>query len=314
MFGLIVGIILVIASIIGFIMGVKMRSAIPTIGGVIVLILAVVMIVSSFISVVPTGYTGVLTTFGRVEDRSVEAGINFIAPWQQIVKLDNRTQKVNINASAFSSDIQQVDTVLSINYCINQETANELYRTVGVNYFDNVVLPRIMENTKSVYSQYSAENLIANRDRLSDEIATLMRNDMERYGINIISIAIEDLDFTDAFTNAVEAKQVAAQNKLTAETQQAQRTMEQTAQAEREIIAANAEAEKAIIAANADLEVVKVQAEAALYAGEKEAEMNTRIANSLTDSLVDYYRVKQWNGELPTYVGGENTTPMLDLR
>ena len=108
-------------------------------------------------------------------------------------------------------------------------------------------------------------------------------------------------------------KQVAAQNKLTAETEQAQKTMEEEATAKRAVIAANAEAEKAIIAANADLEVVKVQAEAALYAGEKEAEMNKRISESLTDSLLRYYWIKQWNGQLPTTVLGNGADYMIDL-
>ena len=136
---------------------------------------------------------------------------------------------------------------------------------------------------------------------------------MKRYGITIVSIAIEDIDFTDAFTTAVEAKQVAAQNKLTAETEQAQKTMEEEATARRAVIAANAEAEKAVIAANAELEVVKVQAEAALYAGEKEAEMNKRISESLTEPLIQYYWIKQWDGKLPTTVLGDSGNYMIDL-
>jgi regulator of protease activity HflC (stomatin/prohibitin superfamily) len=136
---------------------------------------------------------------------------------------------------------------------------------------------------------------------------------MKNYGITIVSIAIEDIDFTDAFTNAVEAKQVAAQNKLTAETQQAQKTMEEEAAAKRAVIAANAEAEKAIIAANADLEVVKVQAEAALYACEKEAEMNKRISESLAGDIIQYYWIKQWNGILPSTVLGGDASYMIDL-
>lgn len=310
----IIGIILVVVAIGMFIYSLANCEMSATIGGCVSIVLAIVLIVCSCFAIVPTGYTGILTTFGRVEDRTISAGINTIAPWQDIVKLDNRTQKVEINTSAFSSDIQQVDTKLSMNYCINQDTAQELYKSVGKNYYESIMLPRVLENTKSIYSQYTAENLIANRDKLSDEIVELMRNDMDRYGITIVSLAIEDIDFTDAFTNAVEAKQVAAQNKLTAETEQAQKTMEQNAQAERDIIAAKTEAEKALIAANADLEVVKVQAEAALYAGEKEAEMNKRIAEALSPSLVDYYWIKQWNGSLPEYYGGDSTTPVIDLR
>lgn len=275
--------------------------------------LAVVLVIASCIAVVPTGYTGILTTFGKVENRTIPAGISFVAPWQKVIKMDNRTQKVQIQTSAFSSDIQQVDLLLSVNYCIDQNTAQELYKTVGTGYYDNIMFPRIQENTKAVFSQYSAENLIAKRDTLSDSIVETTATDMQRYGIVIVSISIEDIDFTDAFTNAVEAKQVAAQNKLTAETQQAQETMEEQARAERAIIAANAEAEQAVIAAQADLEVVQIQAEASLYAGQREAEMNQRIAEALTDQLIEYYWIKQWDGKLPETVLGESSNYMIDL-
>lgn len=275
--------------------------------------LAVVLLAVSCVSIVPTGYTGILTTFGRVEDRTVSAGLNVVWPWQKVVKMDNRTQRVQITTSAFSSDIQQVDLQISVNYCINQSTAKELYRTVGVNYFESVMSPQILENTKAVISKYSAENLIANRDSLSSLIAKDTAADMASYGITIVAIALEDIDFTDAFTNAVEAKQVAAQNRLTAETQQAQKTMEQEAESKRAIIAANAEAEQAIIAANADLEVVKIQAEASLYAGEREAEMNKRISEALTGDLIKYYWIKQWNGLLPTTVLDREGGYMISL-
>ena len=122
---------------------------------------------------------------------------------------------------------------------------------------------------------------------------------MSSYGINIVSLSIQDIDFTDEFTDAVERKQVAVQEKLTAETKQAQATMEQKAEAERAVIKAKAEAEQAKIAAEADLEVVKIQAEAALFAGEKEAEANRKIGDTLNENLIKYYYIKQWDGKLP---------------
>ena len=279
----------------------------------IAIVLSIGMLFFSSMAIVPTGFTGILTTFGRVEDRTINAGMNFIAPWQNVVTMDNRTQKVELTLSAFSSDIQQVDVKMSTNYCIDQNTAQKLYKTIGVNYYEAVMLPRIQENVKAVFSKYTAENLIAKRESLSEQIKESTAKDLESFGITIVNIAIEDIDFTDAFTNAVEAKQVAAQNKLTAQTQQEQKTMEERAAAERVKIAAQGEADKAIIAANADLEVVKVQAEAALYAGEREAEMNQRISKSLTDELVSYYWIKQWNGELPTTVLSDDGNYMLAL-
>ena len=302
--------ILAILVLIGSIIAITQDSKIM---GIVGFLLTIILLFVSCIGIVPTGYTGILTTFGAISDRTIDAGMNFKAPWQKIITMDNRAQKVEIQTQAFSSDIQQVNIVLSVNYCIDQQTARDLYKTVGRSYYENIMFPRIQENIKAVFSQYTAEALIANREILSGSTADLIRNDMNPYGITIISIAIEDIDFTDAFTNAVEAKQVAAQNKLTAETQQAQKTMEQEAEAERAIIAANAQAEQDIIAAKADLEVVKIQADAALYAGEREANMNERIAAALTNELINYYWIKQWNGELPSTVLGTESNYMISL-
>lgn len=282
------------------------------IGSFIALIVAIIL-AFSMIKTVPTGYTGILTTFGKVEPNTVSAGVHVIAPWQKIVKLDNRTQKVSVETDTFSKDIQQVKVSLAVNFCIDQTTAQELYKTVGVNYYESVVLPRILENVKAVVAEYSAENLVAKRGELSDEILTRLTDDAAAYGINIISISVEDIDFTDEFTDAVERKQVATQNKLAAETEQAQKTMEEQAAADRAVISAKAKAEQDVIAANAELEVTKIQAEAALYAGEKEAEMNKRIAESLTPNLVKYYYIKQWEGVLPKTVLGENNSFMINL-
>lgn len=282
------------------------------IGSIVGLIVAIIL-AFSMIKTVPTGYTGILTTFGKVEPNTVSAGVHVIAPWQKIVKLDNRTQKVSVETDTFSKDIQQVKVSLAVNFCIDQATAQELYKTVGVNYYESVVLPRILENVKAVVAEYSAENLVAKRGELSDEILTRLTDDAAAYGINIISISVEDIDFTDEFTDAVERKQVASQNKLAAETEQAQKTMEEQAAADRAVISAKAKAEQDIIAANAELEVTKIQAEAALYAGEKEAEMNKRIAESLTPNLVKYYYIKQWEGVLPKTVLGESNSFMISL-
>ena len=272
----------------------------------IILLIGIIFFANSCSSV-PAGHTGILTTFGKVEDRILTEGLNWKSPFQKVIKMDNRTQKTVEEFQAFSSDIQEVDIMLAVNYSINQETAQNLYRTVGVEYYTNIVYPRLLESTKSVFSNYTAEQLIGNRENLSTEIKDLVIPDVARYGIIISDISVQDIDFTDAFTNAVEAKQVAAQDKLTAETRQAQLTMEAEQEAARQVIKANADAEQAQIAARADLEVTKIQADAAEYAGLKEAAKNKAISEWLTPDLLQYYYIQQWDGKLPTYMLGENT-------
>lgn len=272
----------------------------------IILLIGIIFLASSCVSI-PAGHTGILTTFGKVEDKVFTEGLNWKSPFQKVIKMDNRTQKTTETFQAFSSDIQEVDIMLAVNYSINQETAQNLYRTVGVEYYTNIVYPRLLESTKSVFSNYTAEQLIGNRENLSNEIKDLVIPDVARYGIIISDISVQDIDFTDAFTNAVEAKQVAAQDKLTAETKQAQLTMEAEQEAQRQVIKAQADAEQAKIAAQADLEVTKIQADAAEYAGLKEAIRIKAISQALTPDVLKYYYIQQWDGKLPTYMLGENT-------
>ncbi len=271
-------------------------------------LIVLIVVVTSCTATVETGYTGIITTFGRVEDKTLEAGLHIKSPFQQIIPMDNREQKTSFTTEAFSSDIQQVNVTGSINYAINKETAMNLFKQVGTDYFSKLVYPRMLEITKGVFSKYTAENLVANRQVLSEQIRTGLYQELKDYGINVISLSIENIDFTDAYTDAVEAKQVAAQRKLQAEIEQAQMTMETQQQAERQRINAEAAASVARINADADAYAVKVRSEA-------EAEANKLIAESLTDNLIRFNEIKAWDGKLPVYMAGEGATtvPVLEL-
>ncbi len=278
-----------------------------------IIIAAVTLIVLILVSVtctatVQTGYTGIVTTFGRVEDKTLEAGLHIKSPFQQIITMDNREQKTSFTTEAFSSDIQQVNITGSINYAINKDTAMNLFKQVGTDYFNKLVYPRMLEITKGVFSKYTAENLVANRQVLSEQIRDGLYQELQNYGINVISLSIENIDFTDAYTDAVEAKQVAAQRKLQAEIEQSQMTMETQQQAERQRINAEAAANVARINADADAYAVKIRSEA-------EAEANKQIADSLTEKLIRFNEIKAWDGKLPAYLSGEGATtiPVLQL-
>ena len=275
------------------------------------------------IASVPTGHTGVVTTFGKVEDKTFDAGFNTKAPWQNVVIMDNRVQKANTTLACFSSDIQEVTIAYTLNYQIDKANAQEIYRSVGTAYYDTVIVPNIAEAVKVVTAQYTAEQLVGSRAELATAIDAVLSENLAKYNIQVVSTAIEDMDFTDAFTNAVEAKQVAAQNKLQAEIEQAQKVMEQQAAAEMSVIQANAaaetakiqaeaNAETAKIKAEADLEVVKIEADGVEYAGQKEAAANKAISESLTEELLKYYYIQNWNGSLPdTYVGSEDVSMII---
>ena len=316
MFGLILAIILVVAGFVisniffpdkhrrdGDVISRKpQRTGVRIIGAV----LAAILCIMSCVSYVPTGYTGIVTTFGKVHEHTLDAGINFHAPWDNVITMDNREQRATFQLAAFSKDIQQVDIQGSINYNIDKATAMNLYKDVGTEYVSILIGPRIQEDVKIVIAQYNAENLIASRQDVANKIESLIREELTSKGINIISLAIENIDFTDAFENAVEAKQVATQEKLRAQTQQEQATMEAQQAAERKKIEAQAAAEVAKVQADADAYAVQVKAEA-------EAEANKKISASLTEELVNYRQIQQLDGILPQFVGSGDTIPIINF-
>lgn len=295
---------LVIAAlilIVGLTLGLQLRAsekAGSKRAGVLIMVAALLLAaaagVVSCVRTVPTGYTGLVTVFGRVEDYTLDSGIHYVAPWKQVVTMDNRIQKRTVSLPCFSSDIQEVSVSYTINYQISKSDAMILYRTVGRDYYETVISPNIAEAVKVVTARYTAEDLVGMRDELAEDIEEILAERLLKHSIEVVGTSIENMDFTDAFTNAVEEKQVAQQNKLRAQTE-----------AERKVIEARAEAE--IRKVEADAEAYEVLAKA-----EAEAEANRKIGESLTQQLIDYYYAQNWDGQLPKIVSGESGSTIVN--
>lgn len=262
------------------------KVAIAIACGVVAFILMIVTLCS--ICKIPTGHTGVITSFGKVEDYTYDAGIHVKAPWKKVIKMDNRVQKQSVELQCFSSDIQEVKIVYTINYQINKNNAMVIYSTIGKEYYDIAIVPNITESVKVVTARYTAEQLVGTRDELALAIEKDLTERLREFNIELVSTSIEDMDFTDAYTNAVEAKQVAQQNKLKAETEAAQK-----------IIEAEANAEVARVKAQGEADAKRIAAEA-------EAEANKKLAASLDEKVLKNKWYEKWDGKYPQVVTGNS--------
>ncbi len=347
MLGLVIGILLLAATVIGvfvikgFVQSGKARklnALVLPVG----LVLAFAFVFSGCICSVETGHTGIVTVFGRVEDKQYEAGFHFKAPWESVVPMDNRVQKITVELGCFSSDIQEVKVVYTLNYQIDKNNAKKIYKDIGSEYYKVIVEPTIAEAVKVVAAHYTAEQLVQTREELANGIETMLSENLGRYNIKVSATAIEDMDFTDAFTDAVEAKQVAEQKKKQAIIEQEQALLQAKNQKEIAVTKAAADAEIAEITAEADKKVAEIGADSAEYQGKKEAAIALQKLASIngwtvkeengvnklykpdgsavTDeelkegakNLINYYYVQQWDGKLPeTYFGSEEFAKLL---
>lgn len=253
----------------------------------IIIIAFVIGVALSCITIVQPGHTGVVVTFGRVDDTVLQEGLHFKIPLvQNVVMIDNRITKLEVDTEAFSSDLQTVETRLAINYRVDTAKSYSIYKNIGSGYEGVLVEPAVNEVLKAIVAQYSAEESVTNRTLISNGLVDGLNNKLNDIGLYVTDVNIINFEFSEAYINAIEEKQVAQQKLLKAETEK------QTA-----ITNAQAEAEAIKIRAEAEAEALKITARA-------EAEANATIAESLTSDLIQYHKVDKWDGKLPTVTGG----------
>ena len=285
--------------------------------------LLVVILLGDSFATVPVGSTGILLTFGKVEDgKALSEGLHIKLPLvQRIVSMDNRVKKLELNTEAFSKDIQTVSATLAVNYRLQAEKSFAIYKTHGTQYEQNIIVPAAHEVLKSVCAQYTAEELISKRAESSDMMRDELDGKLSGMGITVTDFNIIDFDFSDEFINAVEAKQVAEQVKKKAATEnetaiaQAEREKQVSikqseAEAERVRIEAEAQAQSTLIAAQAQADAVKLAADAEAYRMESEGKY-------VSSALIDKILAENWDGKLPSMVGGDvkgilNVDSLLD--
>ena len=249
----------------------------------IVILLAVGLLFSSYVVIEP-GHTGVVVTMGKVEDNVLQEGFHFKIPFiQDVIKIDNRIVKLEVQTEAFSKDLQTVQTTLAINYRVDTKKSYSIYKNVGADYENVLVVPAVNEVLKAISASYTAEESVTNRVLISDGLVAGLNDKLNEAGLYVTDVNIIDFDFSDAFIQAIEEKQVAQQKLLTAET----------------------EKQTAIAKAEAEAKTIVIKAEA-------EAEANRVLSESITTNVIEYNKIEKWNGELPQVTGGSGTLINLD--
>lgn len=246
-----------------------------------VVALAAIVVLSQCFSIVSSGNTGVVVTMGAVGDKVLDEGVHLKAPFaQRVLQMNNRTQKIETEGTASSKDLQVISYVVAVNYRVNHASSASLYKNVGMDYESIIVAPAIQESIKAVTAQFTAEQLITERQTISAQIKDVLSEKIGSYGIAVEIFNIVNFDFSEEFNAAVEAKQTAQQNALKAEQ---------------------------------DLARIEVEAKQAVTKAEAEAESIRLIQQALAQSpnYVEYIKWNKWDGKLPEVMGDSNL--LLDI-
>lgn len=248
-------------------------------GGLIAAVIVLIVGANSF-TTVDAGHTGVVLTFGKVSDTVLGEGLHVKAPFvQQVVQIDNRVLKAEVDCSSASSDLQTVSSTIALNYRVKNEASASIYRDVGPTYENIIIAPAIQECVKAVTAKYTAEQLITDRQIISDQMKELLFDKISSYGIEIEIFNIISFEFTAEYNAAIEAKQTAQQNALKAQQ---------------------------------DLQRIKVEAEQTIEKAQAEAEAYRLKSEQITPQMIAMEYIDKWDGKLPA-VAGADSSMLIDI-
>jgi prohibitin 2 len=287
------------------------RSLIRIVVPVIIGIIIISIIAISSVRIVDAGNRGILLHFGAVDtSMSLDEGLHFVVPFRDnVVQMEVRTQKIVESATSASKDLQDVSTQVALNYHINPDNAQIVYRQLGYDYANRVIVPAIQESVKQVTARFNAEELITNRETVKNQIEEQVRARLAPYNIVVDALSITEFAFSQQFTTAVEAKVEAQQRALQAQNE-LRRIQIEAQQNEAQAIGE----QKANIARAEGIKQANV------LQAEGEAQAITIIDQQLRNNptYLEWLKATKWDGKLPLVTGGagedgQGVTPFIDI-
>lgn len=249
--------------------------------------LTVLLIGYNSVKIVPNGYTGVVSSFGHVQDSYLKSGINFIPPWMKVQEVDIATHKQEVQMNVATSDLQQVTTVITVQYSFDPDKTVNLVREYRnpEQILDRVIVPTIVSGTKTLTSGNTVEDLIKNRETLRLAIEVNLKNKLATAGVIVHDLQVVDFKFSKKYQDAVDDKMVAQQ---------------------------------AVVTSKLELERAQVQAQQVLVAAKAQADAQAMLKQSATSEVIKLKElevqkeaISKWNGVLPNVTGG--SIPMIDV-
>lgn len=300
--------VLIIGAIIAF----NKESVIGTI--VSVILGAVIALFGMSFVIIPSGYTGVKTTFGQIAEETLPNGFNWKTPFIESIEIVNNKQQdagFALKGSKIWGETSEKVPVymadVTVTYQIDNEKSAWIYANVS-DYKSQLISDAMVASAlKDAAVQFTAEQVTVRSNIEPTAQKELQESLNNKYGenvVHILKVVINDMNFEDSYNEAINQKNLAAKQ---AEAQTIQNQIEidkATKDAETQRIAAEAQATAETAKAQGEADAIRIKAEA-------EAEANRKLSESLTDNVLRNKLYDKWNGELPKV--SNDSAPLVSI-
>lgn len=284
------------------------------VGGITLAVIIIVGIILAAMCTtrVPAGYVAVqYNVNGGIKDNVLTQGWHFVPPTVKttlytvgieqsyLTAGKNGDSEEDESFSASSSEGKAITLDLTFTYQFQQENVDKVFSRFkgqdGKAVRDSFIKPNIISWTKEVVAKYKVSDILGSeRANVNVALTDYLAKKFDSYGITVSNVSLINITVDKETQKAINAKITAQQN---AETQAINNQTEiDKAEAEAKVKLTNAQAE-------ADAQKIKAEAEAAA---------NKKLAESLTQTLIENEKIKKWNGKLPEYMGDGDMSIILN--
>lgn len=290
--GIIIAVLLIVCVFVGISFGDEGKTGASAIAGILAfaLLIAFIMVPFSF-HTVSSGEVAVVKHLGKIEDVKT-AGTHYdLWVTNKYITYDTKVQDFEVFTAAYSSDAQPMEIAMTIQYQILSDKVVDIATQYGkLDILQNRIESVAIERVKAVLSSHKAMDIIAKRAQISPDVEAAIKELIgDEYYVNVTTVVLDNIDFSDAFEQAVEDKMIAEQAKLKADY----------------------ENDKKVANAQAQIDIAKAEAEALMIAAEAEAKANEIVSASITDKILEKNTIEKWDGKLPSVTSGDGI--MIDV-
>ena len=279
---------------------------------------------------IPAGYVGVVYDMRKgIAEDTLRQGWHWVGPMKETTLFSIGIEQSYLtsgqdgdsgNDDSFevpSSDGKGLIVDLTFTYRYDAEQVPSIFTRFkgrsGKEIRDEFIKPNIISWTKEVTAKYPVTAILGDeRANLNVALTEYIADKFAPYGIIVDNVSLINIDADAETRAAVQQKVTAQQNLELAQIEQKTANVQATKDKEVALIAAEQEkevaeinAEKAKIKAEGEAEAIRIRADA-------EAEANKKIADSLTDELIEKEKIDKWDGALPKISG--STSSIVDFR
>jgi regulator of protease activity HflC (stomatin/prohibitin superfamily) len=229
-------------------------------------------------TVVEPGERAVKVTMGTMDRNLLNSGMQIYNPLtDQVVRYSIKQETVSGNAVPLTADQQPITLQYKVLYNLPEGEVLTLYEKYNGDPFAKLVDPQIQEAFRQVVSQYKADSATKNLNVIKNQVLAMVKENVKGL-VNVVDIPITHVDLPEVLQQAIATKQVMEQQSL------------DKARREAQITVANAEAQA---------KSIQLQSEAL----------------SKSPALIEWEKVKKWDGKLPqTLIQGSNQPTLFNMK